>query len=208
MTGKRECRVSSTNGMNAGRLVVDRYDVHLRARDHDVAHGHLRDLQRAFDDRQRIGVEELALERAVQQLEQLFAVLRLARQERRQPFEQRRFFREPGVTVVFGGAHRLGAARVSASPRAAYGSATPSAARIATSRALHPGRLVGAPVVVTLKVQHAVNHEMGAVRGERLALLGRLLSQQRRHSTTSPCTMPGRSSYANDSTLVGPLLRR
>ena len=119
----------------AGRLVLDRYHVHLRARDHDVAHGHFGNLQGTFDDRQRIGVEELTLEGTVQQLEELFAVLRLTRQKSRQPFEERRFFREPGVTVVFGGAHRLGAARVSASPRAAYGSATPSAARIATSRA-------------------------------------------------------------------------
>ena len=73
-----------------GGLVVDRHDVHLRARDHDVAHRHLGHLQHALDHRQRVGVEQLALERAVQQLEQLLAVLGLARQERRQPLEQRR----------------------------------------------------------------------------------------------------------------------
>ena len=71
-------------------LIVDRHDVHLGARDHDVAHGHLGDLQRAFDDRQSIRVEQFALERAVQQREQLLAVLRLADQERREPLEQRR----------------------------------------------------------------------------------------------------------------------
>ncbi len=65
-----------------GRIVVDRHDVHLRARDHDVAHRHLGDLQHALDHRQRVGVEELALERAVQELEELLAVLGLARQER------------------------------------------------------------------------------------------------------------------------------
>ena len=43
---------------------------------------------------------------------------------------------------------------------------------------LHPGRLVGAAMVVTLKVKHAVDHEMGAVRRERLPLRIRFLSQQ------------------------------
>ena len=90
MTGKRECRVSSTSGMNAGRLVVERDDVHLRARDHDVAHRHLGHLQHALDHRQRVGVEQLALERAVQQREQFLAVLGLAGQERGEPLEQRR----------------------------------------------------------------------------------------------------------------------
>ena len=71
-------------------FVIDRHDVHLRARDHDVAHGHLGDLQRAFDDRQSVGVEQLALERTVQQGEQLLAVLRLPDQKCREPFEQRR----------------------------------------------------------------------------------------------------------------------
>jgi len=48
-----------------GRIVVDRDHVHLSPRDHDVAHRHLGNLQRAFDDRQRVGVEQSVLERPV-----------------------------------------------------------------------------------------------------------------------------------------------
>ena len=57
------------------------------------------DLQRTFDDRQRIGIEQLVLERAVQQPEQLFPVVRLARQEGRQTLEQRRLG-GPAVGIV------------------------------------------------------------------------------------------------------------
>ena len=85
-----------------GRLVVDRDDVHLGARDHDVAHGHLGHLQHALDHRQRVGVEELVLERAVQELEQLVAVLGLAREERGQPLEQRRLAGLVAALVVHG----------------------------------------------------------------------------------------------------------
>ena len=62
ITGKRECVVSITSGMNSRGLVVARHDVHLRARDHDVAHRHLGHRQHALDHRQRVGVEQLALE--------------------------------------------------------------------------------------------------------------------------------------------------
>jgi len=44
-------------------------------------------LQRALDHRQGVGIEEISLERRVQQLEQLLAVLRLAHQQRRKPFK-------------------------------------------------------------------------------------------------------------------------
>jgi hypothetical protein len=73
-----------------GRRVVNRDDVHLRPRNHDVAHRHLGHLQHALDHRQRVGVEQLVLERAMQELEELVAVLGLAGEERRQPLEQRR----------------------------------------------------------------------------------------------------------------------
>ncbi len=83
-----------------GRIVVDRHDVHLGARNHDVAHRHLGHLQHALDHRQRVGVEELVLERAVQELEELVAVLGLAREERRQPLEERRLDRLVVAIVV------------------------------------------------------------------------------------------------------------
>ena len=87
----------------AHRLVLDRHHVHLRARDHDVADCHLGNLQRTFDDRQRVGVEELSLEGTVQQVEELLAILRLARQKSRQPLEERRLVRDLGVTIVVAG---------------------------------------------------------------------------------------------------------
>ena len=90
ITGKRECSVSMTSGMNSSGASSIDTTVHLRARDHDVAHRHLGDLQHALDHRQRVGVEQRALERAVQQVDQLLAVLGLARQERGQALEQRR----------------------------------------------------------------------------------------------------------------------
>ena len=64
--------------------------VHLRARDHHVAHLRLRDLQHALDHRERVGVEEAALEGRVQQLDQLLAVLGLAQQQRGKALEQAR----------------------------------------------------------------------------------------------------------------------
>jgi hypothetical protein len=46
-----------------------------------------------LDDRQRVSVEQLVLEGAMQDLEQAFPILRFARQERRQPLQQGRFQR-------------------------------------------------------------------------------------------------------------------
>ncbi len=69
------------------RGLADVDHVHLSARHHDVAHLHLGDLQRALDHRKGVGVEEISLERRVQQLEQLLAVLRLAHQQRGKPFK-------------------------------------------------------------------------------------------------------------------------
>ena len=48
-------------------------------------------LQHAFDHRQRVGVEQIALDRRVQQLDQLLAVLGLAHQQRAEALEQARF---------------------------------------------------------------------------------------------------------------------
>ena len=65
-----------------GRL-ADVDHVHLRARHHDVARLQLGDLQHAFDHRERVGVEQIALVRGAQQLDQLLAVLGLAHDEGR-----------------------------------------------------------------------------------------------------------------------------
>ena len=64
--------------------------VHLRARDHHVAHLRLGDLQHALDHRERLGVEDAALERRMQQLDQLLAIVGLAQQHRGQALEQAR----------------------------------------------------------------------------------------------------------------------
>ena len=64
-------------------------DIHLGARNHDVARLHLRYLQYALDHRQRVGIEQVALKGGMQQLDQLLAILRLAHDQRREPFEQR-----------------------------------------------------------------------------------------------------------------------
>ena len=95
-----------------GRIVVDRDDVHLRARDHDVAHRHLGHLQHALDHRQRIRIEELVLERAVKELEELVAILGLARQERGQPLEQRRLDGLVAALVVHRSARRAAATKL------------------------------------------------------------------------------------------------
>ncbi|MNE60081.1 hypothetical protein D3C80_1552050 [compost metagenome] len=55
-----------------GRLDGD----HLRTRDHDVAHLQVGDLDGAFNDGQRLAVQQLVLVRFTQQLEELLAVSR------------------------------------------------------------------------------------------------------------------------------------
>ena len=80
--------------------------------------------QHALDHRQRVGVEQLALEGAVQQVEQLLAVLGLARQERGEPLEQRRLRRRASSASSMRSGRR--AVRVGDSP---------GRARIARSRA-------------------------------------------------------------------------
>src|SRR5271167_1784689 len=116
------------------RFVVDRNHVHLGAWNHDVAHRHFGNLQRPFDDRQRVGVEQFVLERAVQQREQFLAVFRLADQERRKPLEQR------GSLRVFAGrvsAHREARREglVHGPGPIRYGLPKPRRARMAVSRA-------------------------------------------------------------------------
>ena len=60
--------------------------------------------QHALDHRQRVGVEQVALERPAQQLHQLLAVLGLAGEEGGEPLEQRRL--RAGLVVV--AVHRSG----------------------------------------------------------------------------------------------------
>ena len=88
----REARVARLHHQRheLGNGVVDRHAVHLRARDHDVAHRRLGHRQHALDHRQRVGVEQVALERAAQDVEQLFAVVGLAQEHRRDALHQRR----------------------------------------------------------------------------------------------------------------------
>ena len=135
------------------RLVVDRYAIHLRARDHDVAHRSLRHRQHALDHRQRVGVEQPSFERAPEQIEKLAAVFRLARQERRQPFEQRRPVVAFIVVQIFhlfrGTAIRIGIAKRTEQRRFAR---------------FHSCRVGSSLVVVALQMQHAVNDEVRAVR--------------------------------------------
>jgi len=61
---------------------VEAHAVHLRARHHDVVSLHVGNLQRTFDDRQGVGVEQVALESGLQQGEKVVAVFRLTRQQR------------------------------------------------------------------------------------------------------------------------------
>src|SRR5207253_7126519 len=68
--------------------LVDVDEVDLRARDHDVAHLHLRDGERALDDRERVGIEQVARVRRAQQLHELLAIARLTHEERGQALEQ------------------------------------------------------------------------------------------------------------------------
>jgi hypothetical protein len=68
--------------------------------------------QGALDDRQRVGVEQVALEGRMQQRDELFAVLRFAHQQRGEAFEQ--------ATVPTGG--RFHATRIAHLTAFAYGS--------------------------------------------------------------------------------------
>ena len=176
-----------------GRIVVDRHHVHLRARDHDVAHRHLRDLQHALDHRQRVGVEELALERAVQQLEELLAVLGLAGEKRGQPLEQRGPVGWRGVGVAVMAAVR------GVSRRVRIGDAQRGEDRRLAR--LHRARGAVGVVIVALQMQHAVDDEVRAVGGECLALRRASCRSTGAHSTMSPAS-GSPSSYTKVSTLV------
>ncbi len=61
--------------------------VHLRARDHDVACRQVGDLKDAFDHRQRIGVDQIACMRVVQDFEQFDTAFRLGGNQCGQAFE-------------------------------------------------------------------------------------------------------------------------
>ena len=90
ITGKREWRVSTTSGMKSGtasstdtQSICERGIMMSRT-------VRLGDRQHALDHRQRVGVEQVALERAAQDVEQLLAVLGLAQEHRRDALHQRR----------------------------------------------------------------------------------------------------------------------
>ena len=72
---------------------VDVEDLHARARHHGLVDPHLGGGDGALDDRQRFGVEQLALVRRLQQLQQLLAVFGFAQEERGNAFVQTRFVR-------------------------------------------------------------------------------------------------------------------
>jgi hypothetical protein len=73
------------------RRFLDVDHVHLGARHHDVAHRHVGHRQRAFDDGQCVGIHQVALEGAMEQFQELFAVLGFAQQQRGQAFYQAGF---------------------------------------------------------------------------------------------------------------------
>ena len=81
-----------TNGIQVCGASADVDDVHLRARNHQIARPQLGDLQHAFDHRQRIGVEQVAVVSIVQRLQQILAILGLAENEGAQALEQRLVF--------------------------------------------------------------------------------------------------------------------
>ena len=70
--------------------------------------------------------------------------------------------------------------RRSCASQSAYGSGTPRRARIAISRASIRAASARALVIEALQVQHAVDHQMGVVRGQRFSLLIRFLPHDRR----------------------------
>ncbi len=73
-------------------LVGDVDRVHLGARHHDVARAQVGHLEHAFDHRQRIGVDQVALVRVLEDFEQLAARFGLGRDEVGQTLEQRALF--------------------------------------------------------------------------------------------------------------------
>jgi hypothetical protein len=76
MAGKRECGLQHQRQPFFDRL-GDVDDVHLRARNHDVAGGQVGHLEHAFDHRQGVGVDQVAFVGVVQNFEQFRAVLGL-----------------------------------------------------------------------------------------------------------------------------------
>jgi hypothetical protein len=91
MTGKREWAASMTVGDDLVERVVDVDDVHLGPRHHDVGNAGFGGGEGAFDDGQRIGVQQVALVGRMQHLHQLLAVFRFAQQQRGQAFDETRF---------------------------------------------------------------------------------------------------------------------
>ena len=73
---------------------------------------------------------------------------------------------------------------------------------------LHRARVAGGVVVVALQVQHAVDDEVRAVIGERLALRLRLVAHDRRAQHDVAFDPRRFSSYTNASTLVAYSLPR
>ncbi len=69
---------------------IDR--IHLGAGNHDVARAKFGDLKYAFDHRQRIGVDQVALVRILQNFEQLTAGFGFRRNEVGQALQQRAWF--------------------------------------------------------------------------------------------------------------------
>jgi hypothetical protein len=141
--------------------LLDVDHVHLRARDHDVAHLHLGDGERALGDGQRVGVEQVALIGRAQQLHQVCAVGRLAQDQRGQALEQA----GSGGSVIAGSAILP---RRDRRTRGAAGCGSP---------ALHARGVASSQMVVAAQVQHAVHHQVRVMRAQRLALLASLPSR-------------------------------
>ena len=83
-TGKREWPGLDDRRQDARERIVAPHADHLRARHHDVAHLQVGHVEHALEHRERIGVDQPALGRLAQQLEQLRAVLQAAGQRARQ----------------------------------------------------------------------------------------------------------------------------
>ena len=69
-------------------LFVDVDDIHLRARDHDVAHLHLGNGECALDDRERVRIEQVLLVGRAQQPHQAGAVGGFAQKQRGKALKQ------------------------------------------------------------------------------------------------------------------------
>jgi hypothetical protein len=93
-----------------GGIVRDVDRVHLRARHHDVARAEFGHLEHAFDHRQRVGVDQVALVRVLQNFQKLGARVGLGRDEVGQTLEERALFlrfvglASTGIRVVHGSA--------------------------------------------------------------------------------------------------------